>query len=690
MIAIITNSFSAAWALAAPGPSWFANYGSGSQIDDPDGSRSPGEALTFQEQSPRCDHNIYPGAESVYGDRLLDGKPLNPGDTVCVHAGTYSGDLAFYNFAGTAERPITITNVGGQVVVKRGVLRLISSQYVTLQGSGVEGVTYGIKVLDPYTSGLAIRQGKGFPGSKGYGIRNIEVHHIEILYDRTHGLHAVGGGNDDGSEPVENLSLHDFYLHRTKRHPSETSGNYREGFYIGSSYYNSHDVATLRGVEIYNNLVEEPGWDGIQVGSASGGCRIHDNTVIRDSRERLYSEHSGIIVNNGSKCDVYNNTIMDSYGAGIYYGGIGGHIYNNLVVLAGTIEHEPRTAYTIQEGRPQMADSFETRRGIALQSTVDVKDGGRRGDLFVYHNTIVDAKRYAIDVSEDYIGNYKIFDNLIVNSQNGISPVRSPSRVFNNYVGRDSDANFADFASRDYHLTERSGVAIEQGVWDSHNRATTDLDGRARVGLPDIGAYEYTGGPPIPTSTPPPPPSSPPSETATPTATLPPATSTSVPTQTPTPASTPTTTPMPTPTPAPNLPPICTDASARVKFSWEEKKLVVKVRVIDVTDPDGDPVKITIDGIFHDGLAETTSDAGFFADVRGVGKSVAELRADLAGIDIDWAFRITFTASDPYGGSCDGEVRVEVRFDLDEAGAPASSVSPVADSARLASPTPAP
>ena len=64
------------------------------------------------------------------------------------------------------------------------------------------------------------------------------------------------------------LKIHDCYLH----HIAD------EGFYIGSSKYTGQTIYQcdeivvlphiIEGVSIYDNIVENTGWDGIQVSSA--------------------------------------------------------------------------------------------------------------------------------------------------------------------------------------------------------------------------------------------------------------------------------------------------------------------------------------------------------------------------------------------------------------------------------------
>jgi hypothetical protein len=98
-------------------------------------------------------------------------------------------------------------------------------------------------------------------------------------------------------------------------------------------------------------------------------------------------------------------------------------------------------------------------------------------------------------------------------------------------------------ATFDFHLAFGS-PAIDAG--DPQYASPTDLDGKARVGRPDAGAYEF-GVPPEPTPTPTPTPS--PSPTPTPTPSPEP-----TPTATPEPTATPTVEPTPEPTPAPYTP----------------------------------------------------------------------------------------------------------------------------------------
>ena len=92
----------------------------------------------------------------------------------------------------------------------------------------------------------------------------------------------------------------------------------------------------------------------------------------------------------------------------------------------------------------------------------------------------------------------------------------------------------------------------------------------------------------------------------------------------------------------------------------------VAVNVLGVTDPDGDPVSITIDSIYQDEPVDTFGDGSFTPDGQGAGTDTAEVRAERAGTEEvpgnGRVYHIGFSASDGHG-VCSGEVMVGVPHD---------------------------
>jgi hypothetical protein len=109
-----------------------------------------------------------------------------------------------------------------------------------------------------------------------------------------------------------------------------------------------------------------------------------------------------------------------------------------------------------------------------------------------------------------------------------------------------------------------------------------------------------------------------------------------------------------------NQPPDCADAYPSRDTLWPPNHKFVAVDILGVTDADGDPVTITIDGITHDEPEDGSGDGSFAPDSRGVGSSTAELRAERDGSGDGREYVISFTATDDPGGECSGEVTVAV------------------------------
>ena len=93
---------------------------------------------------------------------------------------------------------------------------------------------------------------------------------------------------------------------------------------------------------------------------------------------------------------------------------------------------------------------------------------------------------------------------------------------------------------------------------------------------------------------------------------------------------------------------------------------MVQISILGITDPDGDPITITITGITSD--EPTASDEGprgprFAPDAEGVGTDTASVRAERYGDGNGRAYEISFIASDGMGGESEGSVFVCVPHD---------------------------
>ncbi len=119
-----------------------------------------------------------------------------------------------------------------------------------------------------------------------------------------------------------------------------------------------------------------------------------------------------------------------------------------------------------------------------------------------------------------------------------------------------------------------------------------------------------------------------------------------------------------------NQPPDCSGTMAAPGLLWPPNHKFVDVSVVGATDPDGDPVTITIDSIFQDEPLDTVGDGNTCADGTGVGSSTASLRSERSGsrrVPGDGrVYHVSFTADDGQGGACAGTVTVCVPHDQSE------------------------
>lgn len=118
--------------------------------------------------------------------------------------------------------------------------------------------------------------------------------------------------------------------------------------------------------------------------------------------------------------------------------------------------------------------------------------------------------------------------------------------------------------------------------------------------------------------------------------------------------------------------PACSQARPSLAMLWPPNHGFVAVSILGVTDPEGDPVSISIDRNMQDEPNDGDDndeggDGNTCPDASGVGTSTALLRAERSGRGNGRVYTIFFTATDGRGGSCHSSVKVAVPHDSSRA-----------------------
>jgi ELWxxDGT repeat protein len=113
-----------------------------------------------------------------------------------------------------------------------------------------------------------------------------------------------------------------------------------------------------------------------------------------------------------------------------------------------------------------------------------------------------------------------------------------------------------------------------------------------------------------------------------------------------------------------NLGPVCSEASPSIGEIWPPDHRMELISVFGITDPDNDPITITIRRILQDEPTDTNGDGTTAIDGLGVGTSQVRVRAERSGRrgipGNGRVYEIFFEASDGRGKSCTGSIKVGV------------------------------
>lgn len=415
----------------------------------------------------------------------IDGNELGvqPGETICLKPGNKEY-LYLLNINGTEGNPVTIVNKGGAVVINTDNfygIKIAHCSYIRLLGNGDAGTEYGIQVQ---------RVGNGAGISVGELSTNVEIAYTETAHTAIAGVYAKTDPTcTDFSSTRDKFTMYNFWFHHNYVHDIED-----EGLYIGSSKYTGQYLSdcdttvlphVMIGTRIFNNIIENTGWDGIQVSSAESNCRIHDNIIRFDSQAEEYGQMSGILLGGGSVCKTYNNQIFDGKGDGIDIFGLGNHeVFNNLIVRAGK---------SYNPGNPN-----DYKHGIYIGNTVTTENAL----LGIYNNTVIDPKSFGITIANGDLEKTFVKNNLITGP--GQFPVIGNDAFINNNVNSsavETENNFVKYVSGDVKFIDPendnydlqpSSKAVNYGTDLSSEGINFDLLNRSRPfhDYFDAGAFE--------------------------------------------------------------------------------------------------------------------------------------------------------------------------------------------------------
>lgn len=225
----------------------------------------------------------YPDVQAAFPN--VDWSTL---DRLYIPAGSYTNILVGNLPVRTAERPLVITNQGGQVVIGNnpngnylwsfngGAHWILSGRSDEMSQTGAPGFAghacgayaespghYGFLSDDNYAlSAPYLHMGIAVGG----GATDFEIEYVEVKRSGFAGIRLL---NDPMMNlPMRNVRVHDVYIH-------DTAG---EGFYFG--WTGAPPSNLLPGLQIYNCRILRAGNEALQIQDLGDGTRIHHNTFI--------------------------------------------------------------------------------------------------------------------------------------------------------------------------------------------------------------------------------------------------------------------------------------------------------------------------------------------------------------------------------------------------------------------------
>lgn len=238
----------------------------------------PGDTFTLERPNQDYPDLYFTDVQAKYPS--VDWQKI---DRLYIPAGNYKSILLGNLPARPKERPLVITNLGGQVKIggqagnyvfalQGGANWILTGRYDPDSKTGDAGFrghaeggfahsqgTYGIFIDDAFSkvglSGLTV-------GGKA---TDFEIDAIEVARVEFAGI--VAKTDNDGSATMKNVKLHDAYIHDTGS----------EGIYFGSTQ--APPQHAFENLHVYDNRILRTGTEALQTGQLGAGCEIDHNVL---------------------------------------------------------------------------------------------------------------------------------------------------------------------------------------------------------------------------------------------------------------------------------------------------------------------------------------------------------------------------------------------------------------------------
>jgi hypothetical protein len=459
-------------------------------------------ATNLSAQDCGCDHTIT-GNNDILNTVNASDFDYQPGDVFCISAGEYSA-FRFTGFVGSKESPLIFKNCGGKVVMNSPTytaIQFLGSRYVHLTGTGSDDFEYGIQIVFSKS------------GTSGVSVANLssdfELDHLDISNTGFAGIIAKTDPKCDDPTTwrenflMENILIHDNFIH-------ETEG---EGMYIGGTFGYENSSRECDGIDtfahlihhvrIYNNIVENSGWDGFQISLCEEDVKVYDNVIMNYGTRLEGNQNYGLAVGAGTRAEIYNNKITQSEayttplqrGISVIDALTGSVFYNNIIEGSGGdgiwmhIRMSNASIGDLSKGYSFINNTIIKPAGSGIFYNTSIPGGGGpRGDLKnAFHNNLI------IDPGNNYenSGFWKTADEAFIDFNE--KEQRDAATKSSNLFSRDLNSiGFADPSQDNFSITE-SSPAVDAGMDVATFGVTFDFNSGARpVGdAYDLGAYEF-------------------------------------------------------------------------------------------------------------------------------------------------------------------------------------------------------